>query len=99
MNSTLCIGIASTADALEIAAREGGQPPLVMRFPPTAMGLAAIQVFLASYESSMRLAVAGVAALSLALALGNVPGREAFIIASGVVGPAVALAHYAEITA
>ncbi len=98
MNSHLCIGIAAQNDTLEIAARESGRTMIVMKFPATLMG-EAIKIFLASYEIPVRLAVAGVAALSLALSLGNVPGRETFIVSSDVADQAVALALYAEHTA
>jgi hypothetical protein len=40
--------------------------------------------------------VAGVAALSLALSLGNVRGRETFIVSTAIADQAVALARYAE---
>jgi len=43
--------------------------------------------------------VAGGAALSLALALGNTPRGETFIVSSVIANQAVALAHYAEHTA
>ena len=42
------------------------------------------------------MAVAGVAALSLALNLGNACGRETFIVSSAIADQAVALARYAE---
>lgn len=99
MNSDLCIGIASRNGAYEIATLEHGKAAVVMRFPATGMGIEAIKVFLASYTNPVRLAVAGVAALSLALTLGKVPGRETFIVSSTVADQAVALAHYAEHTA
>jgi hypothetical protein len=46
------------------------------------------------------LAVAGVAALSLALALGNNPDVETFIVSSNtsIADQAAALAHYADHT-
>ena len=42
------------------------------------------------------MAVAGAAALSIALALGNVPFRETFIVSSAVATQAVELVGYAE---
>jgi hypothetical protein len=98
MNSDLCIGIASRNGAYEVAALEGGRVSVVMEFPATRMGIEAIGGFLSSYGNRVRLAVAGVAALSLALALGNVPGRETFIVSSHIADQAAALAHYAEHT-
>ena len=96
MNSDLCIGIASTRDTLEVAALEHGKAAVVMKFPATGMGVEGIKVFLSSQGSPVRMAVAGVTALSLALALGNVCGRETFIVSSATADQAVALARYAE---
>ena len=98
MNSDLCIGVASKNGTFEIAALEHGKTSDVMRFPATAMGVEAIRGFLSSHTHPVRLAVAGATALSLALALGNVPGRETFIVSSAVANQAMALAHYAEHT-
>ena len=97
MNPDLCvgIGIASTHDSLEIAALESGKAAVVMKFPATGTGVEGIRLFLSGYTHPMRMAVAGVAALSLALTLGNVCGRETFIVASVVTDQAVGLAHYA----
>src|ERR1035437_8227884 len=99
MNSDLHIGIASRNGTFEIAALENGKISVVMRFPATAMGVEAIRGFLSSHTHPVRLAVTGVAAVSLALALGSVPGRETFIVSSTIANQAVALAHFAEHTA
>ena len=96
MNSGLCIGIASTNESLEIAALEPGKAAVVMKFPATKMGVEGVRLFLSGYSEPLRLAVAGVAALSLALSLGNACGRETFIVSSAVADQAVALARYAE---
>ncbi len=96
MSSYLCIGIASTNDALEVAAVESGKTAVVVKFPATEMGVQGIKVYLSSYSLPVRMAVAGVVALSLALALGNVCGRETFIVSSAIADQAVALARYAE---
>lgn len=96
MNSDLCIGIASTKDSLEIATLETGKRAVVRSFPATGMGVEAIRVFLSGYGQPVRLAVAGVAALSLALSLGNACGAETFIVSSSIADQAEALARYAE---
>ncbi len=98
MNSDLCIGIAAKNDTLEIAALEPGKAAVVMTFPATGMGVEAIRAFLSSHGNPVRMAVAGVTALSLALTLGNVCGRETFIVSSAIADQAVAvaLARYAE---
>ncbi|HZX30626.1 MAG TPA: hypothetical protein VFF03_04685 [Rhodocyclaceae bacterium] len=97
MNTHLCIGIASRNDALEMAARESGRPVILLSFPATGMGVEAIKVFLADYDGqTVRLAVTGTAAVSLALALGNVPGRETFVVSPDIADQPAALARYAE---
>jgi hypothetical protein len=95
MTRDLCIGIASRNNAYEIAALENGKTTRVLKFPATRMGVEAIKGFLAAHAKPVRLAVAGAAAVSLALALGNVPGRETFIVAISIASQAPALAHYA----
>lgn len=95
MNPDLCIGIAASRDSLEIAALEPGKAAVVIKFPATGMGVEGIRLFLAGYSNPVRMAVAGVAALSLALTLGNVCGRETFIVSSTIADQALALAHYA----
>ncbi|TXT27767.1 MAG: hypothetical protein FD131_3572 [Rhodocyclaceae bacterium] len=92
MSSDLCIGIASTNDSLEIAALEPGKAAVVTKFPATVMGIEGIRAFLSGYANPVRMAVAGVAAVSL----GNVRGRETFIVSSAIADQAVALARYAE---
>ena len=99
MKSDLCIGIATRDGTYEIAAMKNGKTTVVMKFPATKMGVEAIKGFLAGYGNSVRLAVAGGTALSLALALGNTPSGETFIVSSAIANQAVALAHYAEHTA
>jgi hypothetical protein len=96
MKPALYVGISSKNDNVEIAALEPGRVAVSIKFPATAMGVEAIKLFLADYAVPVRLAVGGVAALSLALTLGNAPRREVFIVASGLMGPSVALAHYAK---
>jgi hypothetical protein len=98
MNADLCIGIASRNDTYEIATVELGKTSVVIKFPATRMGIEAIRGFLCCYADPVRLAVTGVAALSLALALGNGPGRETFIVSSAIANQATVLAHYAEHT-
>lgn len=93
-----CVGIASKDGLLALATFESGRPAVEVSFPATQMGVEAIKVFLADSRGPVRLAVNGVAALSLALALGNASGRETFIVSSAVADKPVALAHYAEHT-
>ena len=96
MRSDLCIGIATRNGAYEVAALDHGRESSVMKFPAGKVGIEAIRNFLSSHGKHLRLAVAGGAALSLALTLGDVPGRETFIVSSSVADRAAALAHYAD---
>lgn len=100
MSSDLCIGIASKNEVYEVVALEHGREPVEMKFPATLMGIEAIRGFLSSCGNHVRVAVAGVAALSLALAVGNAPGRLTFIVSSStsIADQATALAHYADHT-
>jgi hypothetical protein len=99
MSRELCIGIASKDGSLALAAFESGRPAVEVNFPATEMGVEAIKIYLVSCREPVRLAVAGVAALTLALALGNLPGRrETFIVSSAVAAQPNALAHYARHT-
>jgi len=95
MTSDLCIGIASRKDSYEMVAIENGKTTRVLRFPATRLGVEAIRGFLTAHARPVRLAVAGAAAVGLALTLGDVPGRESFIVASNIANEAPALAHYA----
>ena len=100
MRSALCVGIASRKEVYEIVALEHGRESVAMKFPATALGIEAIRNFLTSYSHKVRVAVAGVAALSLALTLGNNPSVETFIVSSSasIADQAAALAHYADYT-
>lgn len=96
MNPNLYIGIVSKHDMLEVATQEPGKAAITMTFPANGMGVEALRQLLASHGNPVRIAVAGAAALSTALALGNVPFRETFIVSSAVATQPVDLVHYAE---
>lgn len=96
MNQNLYIGIVSRHDTLEVATQEPGRAAITMTFPATVMGVEGLRQFLASYGIPIRMVVAGVAALSVALTLGNVPFRETYIVSSTVATQAVDLVEYAE---
>lgn len=96
MKHTLCMGICSVGEQLEVAAMDSGRATATMVFAASPMGLAAIRGFLSSYAAPVRLAVSGAAALSVALALGDAPQREVFIVAAAPAPQALTLAHYAE---
>jgi len=100
MSSALCVGIASKDGVYEVVALEQGREPVALKFPATRKGVEAIRGFLNQCGDHVRLAVAGVAALSLALAVGSAPGRQTFIVSSNIsiANQASALAHYADHT-
>ena len=94
MSPGLCIGIACKDGSLALATLESGRPTVEVNFPATEIGVEAIKIFLANCREPVRLALTG-ASLSLALVLGNGPGRETFIVSSAVADQPIALAHYA----
>ena len=100
MSPALCIGIASKDGLYEVVALEHGKESVALKFPATTKGIEAIRGFLSHCGDHVRLAIAGVASLSLALAVGNAPGRQTFIVSSstGIAGQAAALAHFADHT-
>ena len=95
MTTDLCIGIASSNDAYEIVALENGKTIRMLKFPATRLSVEALRGFLRTHARPVRLAVAGAAAVSLALALGDVSGCETFIVAPSIASQASALAYYA----
>ena len=99
MKHHLCIGVAASTDVLALAVLETGHSAVVSSFPAGGIGIAAINGFLTAHDEPVRLAVAGAAALNLALALGNAVGRETFIVSSTIADQPVALARFAWRTA
>jgi hypothetical protein len=95
VKSKMCIGIAASTDRLAVAALETDHAAVVSSFPSGDIGIAVIKGFLTAHDAPVRLAVAGAAALNLALVLGNVAGRETFIVSSTVADQPVALAQFA----
>jgi hypothetical protein len=95
MNSDLCVGIVPRRGSLALAALEPDHPAVQVDFPATPMGVAAIKMALTDQERPVRLAVAGSAALDLALVLGNELGLETDVVSSTVADQPMALARYA----
>lgn len=96
MIPSLCIGIASRDEVLEVAAREGGGNIAVFFLPGSSMGIAAIRIILADYAvDHTRVVASGKNAIDLALTLGNVPGGEAFVVAAEAGKEAADLVRYA----
>jgi hypothetical protein len=95
MSSDLCIGIVPRDGSLALAALDPDHPAVQVDFPATPMGVAAIKIALMDHQRPVRLAVAGDAALDLALALGTEPGLETVVVSSAVANQPMALARYA----
>lgn len=67
-----------------------------LSLPASPYGIDLLKARLAGLQKPVRLAVSGTAALGLALALGQGPVTEVFIVSSAVADQPVALAQYAE---
>lgn len=105
MQAELCIGVAAGRDGFDIAALAPDGRAMSSHFPAGVLGLAGLRLFLAAYGNAARLAVAGIGAPGLALALENASGAKTFIVsptASASSSPsaasAEALARYARRT-
>lgn len=95
----VCIGIAQQDDWLTVVTRQAGKIIGEIRFPAHASGQQALHTYLARWQAPLRLALlASGTGLSLALALGNHPGREVFLVRADSFSASGAqpLAHYAE---
>ncbi|MBK1679581.1 hypothetical protein [Rhodocyclus tenuis] len=97
MQAELCIGVAACRDGFDIAALAPDGRAMSSHFPAGVLGLAGLRLFLAAYGNSARLAVAGIGAPGLALALENASGAETFIVSPPPsAASAEALARYAR---
>lgn len=96
MNAGLSVGVAAGREQLEMVVL-GATPPMCrVRFPSNAIGWAAVRGFLASQRLPVRMAVAGVAALGFALAVGNANDRRVVIVSPTVAKTALKLAEHAK---
>jgi hypothetical protein len=94
----VCVGIVLAGQDIQIAVRTGGLEVAQASFPAGPLGRAALLMYLTDWQAPLRLAVAGVgaAALTLALAVGAQHDREVYLV-SGHAPPAVSdLARYAQ---
>lgn len=96
MSAGLCVGVAAGRERLELVLL-GARPRLCrVSFPSNAIGWAALRGFLAGHRQPVRIAVAGVAALGFALAVGNASERRVLIIAPALAKTAHQLAVHAK---
>lgn len=96
MNAGLSVGVAAGSEQLEMVVL-GAKPAMCrVRFPSNSIGWAAVRGFLASQRLPVRMAVAGVAALGFALAVGNANDRRVLIVSPTVAKTALKLAVHAK---
>lgn len=96
MNAGLCVGVEAGSERLELVLL-GAKPRMChVGFPSNSIGWAAVRGFLAGHHQPVRIAVAGVAALGFALAVGNAQDRRVLIVAPTVVKSALELALHAK---
>ena len=95
MTNEVCVGIAARAEEFDVVVLDAGRPAISLQVPASDSGLRTILSHLDPNRSA-RLAIAGAAAIALALTLGQGPRREVFIVSSAVASQALALAHYAH---
>lgn len=96
VSEILYVGIVAGNDTLKVAARHAGNVLAAADFPANVAGREALRLYLSSCGIPVRLAVAGAAALGIALFLGNAPRFETFIISKGHLNHAAELARIAE---
>ena len=96
MNAGLSVGVAAGSEQLEMVVL-GAKPAMCrVRFPSNSIGWAAVRGFLASQRLPVRMAVAGVAALGFALAVGNANDRRVMIVSPTEAKTALKLAEHAK---
>ena len=93
-HDSLCMGILLNQDSMQIGTLDRGQTQIIT-LPASAQGLIALKARLRSLNRPIRLAICGRTALSLALALSQLPLGDVYIVAPSVANQPVALAHYA----
>jgi hypothetical protein len=91
----VCIGITREQDHIKAVARQAGRVLEALDVAGDGKGLDALRHFITRGGLPVRLAVAS-GALSLAMALGSVPGREIVLVAPSAADNAPGLARFAE---
>ena len=94
MSSMLCVGVVRTDDRFRVATAQRGHPIGEACFPSTALGAAAIRIFLNDCDEPCRLAVK-CSELDFAFAWAHGRGQEVLVVAEAVAGNAPGLAAYA----
>lgn len=92
-----CIGIAAGPEQIQVLVLNPGGASSSLQVPASAHGVSMLRGFLRQ-RREVRLAIAGVAAVTLALALGSAAQGEVFIVSSAVASQPLALAQFASRT-
>lgn len=90
------IGIALHNGMFGVDTRRAGQNPAIASFPADERGIESLKRYVASMSGPVRLAIAiSAATIGLALALGEPPEREVFLVSPLRADQAAALANFA----
>lgn len=92
---SLCMGILLNLDSMQISTLDRGQTQ-VITLPASPQGLMTLKARLRSLNRPIRLAICGSAALSIALALSQLPLREVYIVSPSIADQSFGLAQYAS---
>ena len=100
MNADLYVGIMFTGAHLNVTTMDNQQHATHISFPATVLGLDAIHRFLdrCGQSAHMAIAIAGSAALELAISLKRLIGAHIFIVSACVASQSTDLAMYAKVT-
>jgi hypothetical protein len=90
------IGIALNHGIFRVVVRRKGQNPENVSFPSDERGTEMLKRYVAGMREPVRLAIAvGAATIGIALALGEPPEREVFLVSARVADQPSALASFA----
>lgn len=100
MHTDLYVGIMFTGEHLNVTTLDDNSHSRQISFPATVLGLDAIRRFLDQCGESahMAIAIAGSAALELAISLKNLIGAQIFIVSACIASQSKDLALYAKAT-
>lgn len=100
MNSDLYVGIMFADDHLDVTTIDNRQHATHISFPATLLGLDAIHNFLnkCARSAHLAIAIAGNAALELAVSLKNLLDAHVFVVSSAMASQSRELALYAKAT-
>lgn len=96
MNAAAHVGIAICNGVFHVSVRRRNQAAASVSFPTDERGIDMLKRYVAAIQAPLRLAmVVSTAGIGLALALGEHPGCEVFLVAPAVADQSAALAGFA----